>query len=103
MPESHIEQLRSLGLESRSDHVEHLQEELARKYADYEDVITKQNYFVLIYLSMIESDGPSEAILTAIKKAQREDDYKNLFLTVNEADSILYTPQQGLPPSWQGL
>ncbi|KAG0256290.1 hypothetical protein BG011_004631 [Mortierella polycephala] len=54
-----------------------------------EDVIAKQkDYSVLNYLSMIESDGPSEAILTAINKTRGEDNYKNLFLPVNEADFI---------------
>ncbi|KAG0247525.1 hypothetical protein BG011_001362, partial [Mortierella polycephala] len=37
---------------------------------------------------MVESDGPSEAILTAINKTRREDDYKDLFRSVIGADFI---------------
>src|SRR5690554_3327221 len=89
MPESHIEQLRSLGLESRSNYVERLQKELEREYAGHEDIITKhKDYSVLEYLSMNESDGPSEVILAIINKTRREDGYKDLFLPVNEADFI---------------
>ncbi|KAG0262393.1 hypothetical protein BG011_010190 [Mortierella polycephala] len=38
--------------------------------------------------SMVESDRPSEATLTAINKRRGEDNYKDLFLPVNEADFI---------------
>ncbi|KAF9178700.1 hypothetical protein BGZ50_007534, partial [Haplosporangium sp. Z 11] len=86
MSESHIKQLRNLKLESRSAHVGRLQKEFERKYAGHEDAIV--NYSVLNYLRMTESDGPSEAILTAIIRMRSEDDCKDPFLPVNETDFI---------------
>ncbi|KAF8931248.1 hypothetical protein BGZ47_000178 [Haplosporangium gracile] len=80
MSRVHAEELKRLGFEFAQDQAENLQTELIDKYGHLEDIIASQNDIdVLNYIAMINSEGPDETTLEAVKETLSADEFKEMF------------------------
>ncbi|KAG0364556.1 hypothetical protein BGZ54_007373, partial [Gamsiella multidivaricata] len=79
--------LQALGVSTKADQINRLQEELMEQYAENEADITRQkDFFVLDYLSMIHSEGLSQAIYELALQVMGREEYKGTFLSLKEND-----------------
>ncbi|KAG0344367.1 hypothetical protein BGZ54_005877, partial [Gamsiella multidivaricata] len=77
----------ALGVNTKVDQVNRLQEELMKQYAGNEEDIARQKDFsVLNYLSMIHSEGPTKAIHELALQVMGREEYKGTFLSLKEND-----------------
>ncbi|KAG0365143.1 hypothetical protein BGZ54_006829 [Gamsiella multidivaricata] len=77
--------LLGLGVETKADQVNRLQEELRERYVGNEETIADHKGFsVLNYLSMISSEGPSPAIVEVAHEIMGREEYKGAFQQLKE-------------------
>ncbi|KAF9935951.1 hypothetical protein BGZ67_002849 [Mortierella alpina] len=89
MPLKHERQLRDLGVETMADQVKQLQEELKQKYGDDCDLVAGQNDFTILhYLDMIDSEGPSLSISESIREVLESEEYQDLFIAREDRGTI---------------
>ncbi|KAG0369323.1 hypothetical protein BGZ54_010281 [Gamsiella multidivaricata] len=88
---SEYQKTRLLGLEieTKVDQVSRLQEELKERYAGNEEAIADQKAFsILNYLRMINSEGPSQAIVEVAHEIVDREQYKGTFQQLKENDFV---------------
>ncbi|KAF9177274.1 hypothetical protein BGZ51_008935 [Haplosporangium sp. Z 767] len=89
LPAVHRRALKKLGIETKADQINALQDKLAKKYHSISDVIHKQNDFsVLNYLSMCNSEGPSESVLASAMEIINDEKYQGVFRSHQDDDFI---------------
>ncbi|KAG9322752.1 hypothetical protein KVV02_007012 [Mortierella alpina] len=78
-----------LCVEIKADQVKQLQEELKQKYGDDCDLVAGQNDFtVLHYLDMIDSEGPSLSISESICEVLESEEYQDLFIAREDRGTV---------------
>ncbi|KAF9179261.1 hypothetical protein BGZ50_007125 [Haplosporangium sp. Z 11] len=76
---------RSLGVKTLSDQINHLQEELMKRYAGNKEVIACQKDFsVLNYLSIAHNEGSTRAIVELVHQIVNREEYEGIFMELNE-------------------
>ncbi|KAF9140377.1 hypothetical protein BG015_001695 [Linnemannia schmuckeri] len=89
MPPKHKKSLLELGVNTKADQIEQLQEMLKQKFGPDQDLIADQKDFtVLHYLYMIESEGPSQSISESINQVLQLEEFQHLFIPPQDRDSI---------------
>ncbi|KAG0363858.1 hypothetical protein BGZ54_007993 [Gamsiella multidivaricata] len=79
--------LQTLGVNTKTDQINRLQEELMEWYTENEgDSASQKDFSVLNYFSMIHSEGPSQSILELVFQIMGREEYKGAFLSLKDND-----------------